>query len=420
MVSRRDHFKSLLKEIPQLSVVNCQFFTIPSLKIGCYNKRKTSGGTLMNDPRKHPLAGLLKMMSSPDFDLDDYLLSESFAGIVENQAVMAFARDEAGEEAIAYWKERGLQKQLHGGPEQHTKWASYLPLDHGTGKKYPLLFVMHGAGNPIILAESYGFTKIAAREQMIVIIPEDETAENMDKLFAYAREHYDVDWSRVYMVGYSLGGFMTSRHAMRWPERFAAVGTGGMLFANGHAIDHPQGGIVWPGETITPEMVARAAQFGIPACLCMGEQEVLGLLPVTQDEPANPWAQHVAEQKEEDPEKNKRIDLTGKNKIASLNNWRIANGCDPFCEESVRSHTPADIVEKTIAFPFERTSVDTRENRNHYIGDAVTSQGENNLRVIALAKSAHWPSQALCELIWEFISQFAVDPETGRSYRISK
>jgi hypothetical protein len=39
--------------------------------------------------------------------------------------------------------------------------------------------------------------------------------------------------------------------------------------------------------------------------------------------------------------------------------------------------------------------------------------------MIALAKSPHWPSQALCELTLEFISQFAVDPETGKSYKRS-
>lgn len=40
---------------------------------------------------------------------------------------------------------------------------------------------------------------MAAREELIVIIPEDETPDTIDKLFAYAKEHYSVDWIRVYM-----------------------------------------------------------------------------------------------------------------------------------------------------------------------------------------------------------------------------
>lgn len=379
---------------------------------------------------KERILGLTKMMATKDFDAAGFGESETFAGILQNQTLMNTCPQEDAPEVIAYWERRGLVKQLHDTEPVCTKWASYLPKsyidDPDSGRTYPLLFVMHGAGNPIYLAESYGYTTIAAREQWIVIMPEDETAESVDKLYAYAKAHYPVDWSRVYMVGYSLGGFMTSRHAMRWPRRFAAVGSGGMLFANGPAAPHVQAGKVWPGEDITPEMVRRAAQYRVPACVCMGEQEVLGLLPVTQDEPVNEWMQHLAETEKkrtenvEKPKEEGRIDLSGKNKIQSLNNWRIVNGCPPVDEETVRkvAASTADIVEEKIGFPFEETSVITREKRSHFVGDSIAADGEVYFRVIALARSPHWPSQALAELTWEFISQFAVDPETGISYKI--
>lgn len=378
------------------------------------------------DQKQNPLYNLLKMMSVPEFDVDSYVESESFVGIAENQKVMEFAQDECGAAACQYWKQRGLIKELHDAESIPTKWASYLPVSIGKdpARKYPLLFVMHGSGNPILLAESYGYTRIAAREELIVIIPEDETPENIERLFNYAKEHYPVDWTRVYMVGYSLGGYMTQRHAMRWPERFAAIGSGGMLFANGHAGDVTQAGQKWPGEEITPEMVRHAALLGMPAIICMGEQEVLGLVPVTQDEPVNKWKEHLNKREqqrshEKQQEKEERINLSSQNKIQSINNWRIANGCLPIEEEYVRAAVAktANIVEEKIGFPFERTKVVVRENRSHYIGDSVNVDGECNFRMICLAKSPHWPSQALAELTWEFISQFAVDPETGKSYR---
>ncbi len=381
----------------------------------------------MSEP-KHFLLDLMKMMASPAFDAESFGDSESFAGIVKNQYLMGAYRQEDHPDVIAYWHERGLVKELHDAEDTVTKWASYLPVSYAdnpeNGRAYPLLFVMHGSGNPIFLAETYGYTSIAAREELIVIMPEDETPENLDKLFAYARDHYPVDWSRVYMVGYSLGGYMTSRHAMRWPERFAAVGSGGMLFANGWAVPQVQAGIVWPGEEITAEMVTRAAEFTIPACICMGENEVLGLLPVTADEPVNEWVEHLEKEEQQRSEKQEhkhedRIDLSGKNKIQSINNWRIANGCTPIPEERVRkaAASTANIVEEKIGFPFEKTEVIVRENRSHFVGDSVSKDDQVRLRLIAMAKSPHWPSQALAELTWEFISQFSLDPETGKSYK---
>ncbi|MDY3920138.1 MAG: hypothetical protein SOZ59_14295 [Candidatus Limivivens sp.] len=359
------------------------------------------------------LLHLLDMMSSDAFDLEAYGKSESLTGILENQECMLSYPEEGCAEVLNYWEERGLKKELHQADCMAEKWASYLPLSYvngnDPGRHYPLLFVMHGSGNPIYLAESYGYTHIAAREEVIVIIPETETVEKIEELFAYAKEHYPVDWSRVYMVGYSLGGFMTSRHGIRWPERFAAVGIGGMLFANGPTGVHRQNDVYWPGETITPEMVGHAAEVKLPVCVCMGEQEILGLLPVTEDEP--PFTPPGGDT----GEKTDRIDLSGKNKIASVNNWRQIAGCSRIPEEKVREEArfSADIVTEKLGFPFERTSVILRENRSHFVGDCVNPAGENLARFICMGKSAHWPSRALTELTWEFIRQFSRDPETG-------
>ena len=372
---------------------------------------------------------MMKLMSSPQMDIDVFGRSETYRVMCENKYCLRFGfENEGGPEVIAYWEEKGLHKELHDAdPEKPwKKWASYLPMDYvRTGKgKYPLLFVLHGAGNPIFLAETYGYTNIAAREQMIVIIPEDETPQSIERLLDYAYAHYPVDEKRVYMVGYSLGGFMTSRHALRWPEKFAAVGVGGMLYANGEADAHEQAGLVWPGETTTVDMAKRAAEYTIPVCNCMGEYEVLGLIPVTQDEPKNEWTGQPDEKKQPPKEENgkkppKRIDLSGKNKIRSINNWRLANGCEEIPEEQVRlaAKESADIVVEKIGFPFEKTEVILREGRSHYIGDCVSKDGIVRARFIGLAKSPHWPSQALCDLVWEFISQFERDPETGKSYK---
>lgn len=363
---------------------------------------------------KEGLLGLLSMMGAKNFDAEAYGRSESIEGILKNQECMLKNPDEGSDETKRYWEERGLKKELHEAEDIGRKWASYLPMSYVNGtseKKYPLLFVMHGSGNPIYLAESYGYTHIAAREELIVIIPENETAEMMEELFAYAKEHYPVDFSRVYMVGYSLGGFMTARHGIRWPERFAAVGIGGMLFANGPTGEHRQNDVLWPAETITPQMVEHAAAVKLPVCNCMGEHEILGILPVTEDEP--PFTPPGGDASEEQAD---RIDLSGTNKIASINNWRQIAGCERIDEERVRdlARVSADIVTEKLGFPMERTHVELREGRSHYIGDCVNEAGENLARFVCVGKSAHWPSQALVDLTWEFISRFSRDEKTGR------
>ena len=354
---------------------------------------------------------LLQMMGSSDFDVESYARSESFDRSVKNQECMLQYPDEASEETMAYWKKRGLKKELHEQEQIKEKWASYLPveMEKYPEKKYPLLFVMHGSGNPIYLAETYGYTHLAAKEKLIVMVPETETPEKLDQLFAYAKEHYPVDWSRVYMVGYSLGGFMTARHASRSPERFAAVGTGGMLFANGPTGVHKQNGVEWPAEVITSDMVKHAAEVKIPACICMGENEMLGLLPVTKDEPSFTPPGGAEEEKAD------RIDLSGKNKIRSINNWRIIAGCQPIPEDEVRETTryTANIVTEKLGFPMEETRVEFREGRSHYIGDCINSEGENLVRFIGMGKSPHWASQAMIDMTWEFMKQFSRDPETG-------
>ena len=361
---------------------------------------------------------MIQLMANSDFDLETYKNSQTCRTIFTYQECRNTYPDEYCQEVVDYWAKRGLKKELHNIDDPANKWASYLPLEfvnaETKNKTYPLLFVLHGSNNPIYLAETYGYTHIAAREKLIVIIPENESAKSIDALFAYAKAHYPVDWSRVYMVGYSLGGIMTSRHAFRWPERFAAVGVGGMLFANGTMLPYPHLGITWPAETFTEDMVAHAADVKVPVCSCMGEHEFNHVLPIHQGEPmyapsANGESPVIA------------LDISAKNKIASVNNWRRMAGCEPIPEETVQQlvENSADIVTEKLGFPFEKTYVKTYEGRSQFIGDCVNSNGEVLARFVCIAKSAHWPCAGLAQTTWDFIKNFSRDPQSNRLIRAS-
>ena len=199
------------------------------------------------------IGGLLAAMGDSDADAEAIAASEDGRLIAERMAVMAFPEDSKASKDFWAHYEKGLRKEVHG--EGLDKWASFIPLaaEKEPDRKFPLIFCLHGAHNPIQLTESYGVMQVAAREEAIVIAPENENWESIEKLLAYAKAHYPVDESRIYSIGYSFGGFMSSRNVLAHPEIFAGVGMGGMLFA-GHAPGHDLDGQWYEEYTLTGEM----------------------------------------------------------------------------------------------------------------------------------------------------------------------
>lgn len=363
---------------------------------------------------------ILKTMGNEKFDMEDLQKTETYEGILKNMECFLRYPDGGGAGAIAYWEERGLKKELHEADDSGQRWASYLPMryvmEESSEEKFPLLFVLHGANNSISLAESYGYTHLAGREELIVIIPENESEAKMEELFAYAKEHYPVDWSRVYLVGYSLGGIMTARHCIRWPERFAGVGVGGMLFSNGSIGSYWHNGVEWPGEAFTEENLSHAALLKMPVCICMGEREMINLLPVTEGDQIEQTAGSTFTP---DGHPVVTLDLSSTNKIASINNWRRISGGNQLSEEAVREtvRTSEDVVTKMIGYPFDETGVVKLGGLNHFIGDSLDEEGNVTARFAAIEKMPHWPNPDMPELVWNFISRFSRDPKTGTLIR---
>ncbi len=349
------------------------------------------------------IAGLLASMGDEAADAEAIAASEDGQVIMQRMGVMAMPEDsDASRDFWAHY-EKGLRKEVHG--EGLDKWSSFIPLAAETdpNRRFPLIFCLHGAHNPIQLAESYGVMQVAAREECVVIAPENENWDSVYALYEYAKENFPVDLSRVYSIGYSFGGFMSSRNSLAHPEIFAGVGMGGMLFA-GYARAHDLDGQWYEEYDLTEEMLARAEKLHMPALLFMGENEMLRLLPLWKDPVGADVRDGV-------------IRLFSDDKQKAFNNWRRVNGCAPavFTKEGEACDDP---VTASIGAHYERTEVREWRGRKYFIGDSVTPDGECLFRTVACEKMVHWPTDYYAELVWEQISKYARNTETGELIRL--
>jgi predicted esterase len=104
----------------------------------------------------------------------------------------------------------------------------------------PLLFVFHGAGadeNIFIDAYGAGITPAMARTRRVLLVSPATTAfgaspENFDVLLEQLRSEYNVDTTRVYVLGHSMGAGLSARLASQRPARIAAA----VCLAGGSAV----------------------------------------------------------------------------------------------------------------------------------------------------------------------------------------
>jgi len=128
----------------------------------------------------------------------------------------------------------------------------FLPRDYkSTGKRWPLILFLHGAGergDDIERVKKHGVAKVVGQQPdfpFIVVSPQCPaegwwSGDVLAALLDEVEKKYRVDKKRIYLTGLSMGGFGTWNLAMEQPHRFAAIvpicGRGNPLLV--HRIKH--------------------------------------------------------------------------------------------------------------------------------------------------------------------------------------
>jgi predicted peptidase len=116
-------------------------------------------------------------------------------------------------------------------------YLAYLPSDYekSAKKDWPLIIYLHGSsckGNNLERLKKYGppfYLDRGMQVDAIVISPQCPSNRNwttgnwFESFYKELLDKYNIDPSRVYLTGMSLGGFGTWDLASRYPEYFAAI-----------------------------------------------------------------------------------------------------------------------------------------------------------------------------------------------------
>jgi len=361
---------------------------------------------------------IFRACGAPNFSVERFMNDD--IGSVQIRRFKNYIRypDPGSPEVMEYWRKKGLIKELHDKPEKkdipqryvdrlmaigvcadreaclvrYAQWASYVPVSslEDPDRRYPLLFVLHGGDDPIYMTEAYGFMDLAAREELIVISPQDAGYENVGALLDYALAHYPVDPARVYCAGFSGGAAKTEDTVIAYPQRFAGAILVGQLLRT-RFYSNP-----------TRDHLAKIPEYQIPLYNIEGLTEAGKTLPMNISQEFNPCIPDVSRSVADNCE--------------GLNAWLKFNRCPREVTQAqmYESAHSADAVERMIGTVFDKTWTERHYDRNFYTGEYVDDQGVAIMRIVGVEDVPHWPVPGFAELSWDFISRFRRDPATGK------
>lgn len=328
---------------------------------------------------------------SPAFDVDRYIDSEFGEKLMEHFENYAPYEDEMDPRVLAYWEARGLRKTMHNGEDDMHKWTSFVPLEaeENPELRFPVIFCIHGNSTPIFMVETYGYCHLAAKEKCIVIMP-TEAEDGFEDLYDQVMREFPVDPTRVYIIGFSYGGYVVNKYGITMNDKFAAGCSGGVLY-NGF-----EGNNGYRIMRFTEEQRQNAYEKHFPIIFITGQQESNLFLPYN---------------KQKDEVTNLR------DKVFGTIFWRKVNGCEtPTFEEAKEvDYTNANTVECILGTRCDNTYVKVLDGVLYYFGEVVSEDGITRLVHVGIENGPHVAAPSFAQVSWDFMKHFSRDPETGES-----
>lgn len=333
------------------------------------------------DQEAFPGATIASFLSGNDsFDVEAFLNSSLGETTIQRQFdSFIMYQDDMDAELVKKWSDAGVIKELHDADDPAHKWASYVPtymLDESNADKtYPVVFVLHGNGNTIMQAESWGYAHICADEGFIAIIPDmnnmDDWETEIPRIFESIKVKYPIDTGRVYVSGFSKGGRTTLLAAMTFPDIFTACAPGGMVL------------------TAYGSKLFGNLDKGLPMLHIGGMVDMIPIFPIAAEANADPAVV-------EDPS------VTPQEFVAS---WLKVNGVTTAVKEPGDTATDA---EKAVGLIGDASYTEERDGSRYYFVD-YNNDGATVVRFVAVEGMPHWPSPSQGKIAWDFMSRFARD-----------
>ena len=342
-----------------------------------------------------------RMMEPVLMDYDDHA-----PGVIAYWAKRGMVKEFHGRDRVMSWTEYGMKTGYYwtepegGAPQNRTKgWNSFVPVSafapENAGRRYPVLVMLHGGFNPVSIIDGWGFPQEAARREWIVIAPAVELDDVLDEILDEAEKLYPIDRSRIYLAGFSYGGFMTNTIACKRPDVYAAAAPCGAPLSSGWV------GKAIGGEPQTPfDGVYRGSSY-------MPVINVIGNL----DGHRFPYYDyHGFMHFQEGPEA----------LVEGLNHWARVNGAPEIPLEAVmalKGREGLSPEEKNIGLPLapdcRRTVV--ADGITNYIADLKSADGVCRVRIMCEMNMPHWPTPEMARQVFDFFSHFSRDTRTGES-----
>ena len=319
---------------------------------------------------------------------------------------------------VEYYQRIGLKKELNEPGNYYTRWSCYTPLSMyqpaNENRKYPFLFINHGAGMPMEWEECSGFLPLCAKNEFIAVAAQNHNEDNLLRILDIVKSKHPVDERRIYSAGYSQGGSQTSAVTLKHPDIFAGS------FPGGNAVFYQQ-------SQISDADVENLRKYDMPVILVNGQNEgVFPLYQVPAPSQAAPGTPPAAPARSRFDPNDPTIKAMGAppsaqgapgdpvdRNVTLLNRRLYSARCHQVTKDEILAakNSPNEVI-RAHGIPYDQTEVREIYGVKHFIGDFKNDKGQFILRFISVDNHPHWPPCTMPALQWEFIARYGRDPQT--------